>query len=103
MPQLPAHRSNSDGAEWGFAERSCRCSWPPLFGDDRHIHQTGSALTPGCCSAMERRQRMNRTELQDRLTAYLNIRKALGTSVGTHSRVLDNFVEFAGDQETTGS
>jgi len=46
---------------------------------------------------------MNRTELQDRLTAYLNIRKALGTSVGTHSRVLDNFVEFAGAQETTGS
>ena len=46
---------------------------------------------------------MNRTELQDRLRAYLNIRKALGTSVGADSRVLNNFVEFAGAQETTDS
>lgn len=43
---------------------------------------------------------MNYIELQNRLTSYLQLRKALGMSVGATSRVLDNFVEFAGNQTT---
>ncbi len=46
---------------------------------------------------------MTQAQLQDRLAAYLNIRKALGTPLGANSRVLDNFVEFAGIHETTES
>jgi integrase len=44
---------------------------------------------------------MNRTQLEDRLTAYLELRKALGTSVGANAKLLGEFVQFAGDQSTT--
>lgn len=45
---------------------------------------------------------MNRTELQYRLTSYLRIREALGIAVGSDSKVLANFIDFAG-QESSGS
>jgi site-specific recombinase XerD len=44
---------------------------------------------------------MNRTQLEDRLTAYLELRKALGTSVGANAKLLGEFVQFAGDQSNT--
>jgi len=46
---------------------------------------------------------MNRTQLEDRLTAYLELRKALGTSVGANAKLLGEFVQFAADQSTTDS
>ena len=46
---------------------------------------------------------MNRTELQYRLTSYLHIREALGVPVGADSKVLTNFIDFAGSQGTTDS
>ena len=52
---------------------------------------------------MERECPMNRTELQYRLTSYLHIREGLGVSVGADSKVLTNFIDFAGTQATTDS
>jgi hypothetical protein len=46
---------------------------------------------------------MNRTQLEDRLTAYLELRKALGTSVGANAKLLGEFVQFVSDQSTTDS
>ena len=45
---------------------------------------------------------MNRTELQYRLTSYLRIREALGMNVGSDSRVLENFIDFAGEECRNG-
>src|SRR6185312_113062 len=41
---------------------------------------------------------MNGTELQYRLTSYLRIREALGMNVGSDARVLENFIDFAGEE-----
>lgn len=46
---------------------------------------------------------MNRTELQYRLTSYLRIREALGMNVGSDSRVLANFIDFAGAEGCSGA
>lgn len=44
---------------------------------------------------------MNGTALQDRLTSYLRLREALGISLGSESKVLKNFIDFAGRNETS--
>jgi integrase/recombinase XerD len=43
---------------------------------------------------------MNGTELQDRLTSYLRLREALGISLGSESKVLKDFIDFAGTCES---
>jgi integrase len=43
---------------------------------------------------------MNGTELHERLTSYLRLREALGISLGSESKVLENFVDFAGTHES---
>ncbi len=44
---------------------------------------------------------MNRIELQCRLTSYLRIREALGMPVGSDSKVLVNFIDFASAEESS--
>jgi integrase len=44
---------------------------------------------------------MTHEALQERLTAYLDIRKALGSSAERDAKVLANFVKFAGDAGET--
>jgi integrase/recombinase XerD len=45
---------------------------------------------------------MNAEELEQRLTAYLRMRKALGIDVGENTKVLESFIVFAGRQSDTG-
>ena len=101
--QLSPYGCNANGPERGVAETGRRCFRAPIARHDRHLHQAGPAVTARCSHAVDGRKRMKAQELAQRLMTYLHLRAALGSAVGSESKVLESVVAFAERQGDGGS